>query len=156
MKSFPWQCVCNPDCSSAGINSLRRSPNSSRLCSDCQRSFANTGKTIRQFALNGEFGNTRDASVHGDGTKSRWPKRVAHALRRRNSLRMAIQLWGMARSCSGFRDCTAHPMQKEETGGTAPLSSPSHIPRVHRQNSAHTEQSAETTFLTSPSQLPPI
>jgi hypothetical protein len=81
---------------------------------------------------------------------------VARALRRRNSLRTAIQLWGVARSCYGFRDCTAHPTQKEETSGTAPLSSPSHIPQVHRRNSAHTEQSAETTFLTSPSQFPPI
>ena len=77
-------------------------------------------------------------------------------MRRRNSLRMAIQLWGVARSCHGYRDCTAHPTQKEETGGTAPLSSPSHIPQVHRRNSAHTEQSSETTLLASPSQLPPI
>jgi hypothetical protein len=115
-----------------------------------------TRQPICQVALNGEFGNTRDASVHADGTKSRLPKRVARALRRRNSLRKAIQLWGVARSCYGFRDCTAHPTQKEETGGTAPLSSPSHIPQVHRRNSAHTEQSAETTFLTSPSQFPPI
>jgi hypothetical protein len=43
-----------------------------------------TRQTIRLFALNGEFGNTRDASVHGEGTKSRWPKRVGHALQRRN------------------------------------------------------------------------
>ena len=81
---------------------------------------------------------------------------MARAWRRRNSLRTAIQLWGVARSCYGFRDCTAHPTQKEEAGGTAPLSSPSHIPQVHRRNSAQTEQSAETTLLISPSQLPPI
>jgi hypothetical protein len=118
-------------------------------------SFANTATDL-SVALNGEFGNTRDASVHADGTKSRLPKRVARALRRRNSLRTAIQLWGVVRSCYGFRDCTAHPTQKEQTSGTAPLSSPSHIPQVHRRNSAHTEQSAETTFLTSPSQFPPI
>jgi hypothetical protein len=108
-----------------------------------------TRQPICQVALNGEFGNTRDASVHADGTKSRLPKRVAPALRRRNSLRTAIQLWGMARSCYGFRDCTAHPTQEEETGGTAPLSSPSQILQVHRRNSAHTEQSAETAFLIS-------
>ncbi len=106
-----------------------------------------TREAICRVALNGEFGNTRDASVHADGTKSRLPKRVARALRRRNPLRTAIELWGAARSCYGFRDCTAHPTQKEETGGTAPLSSPSHIPQV---------QSAEKAFLTFPSQLPPI
>jgi len=47
---------------------------------------------ICQAAFNGEFGNSRDASVHADGAKSRFPKRVARALRRRNSLRMATQL----------------------------------------------------------------
>src|SRR3982751_318567 len=105
----------------------------------------------RNLVLTGEFGNTRDASVRGDGTKSRWPKRVARALRRRNSLRMAIQLWRGDRSCYGFRDCTAHPTQKEETDATAPLGSPSPIPPVQRRNSAHTEQRAGTAFLTSPS-----
>ena len=77
-----------------------------------------------QIAINGEFGNTHDASVHGSGTKSRWPKRVARALRRRNSSRTAIQLWEVARSCYGFRDCTAHPTQKDGTDGTAPPGSP--------------------------------
>jgi hypothetical protein len=114
-----------------------------------------TGQPICQVALNGEFGNIRDASVHADGTKSKLPKRVARALRRRNSLRAAIQLWGVVRSCYGFRDRTEHPTPKDETGGTAPLSSPSHISQVHRRHSAHTEQSAEITFLTSPSQFPP-
>src|SRR5437588_1329990 len=69
---------------------------------------------------------------------------------------MAIQLWWVARSCYGFRDSTAHPTQKEESGGTAPLSFPSRVLQVHRRNSAHREQSAETAFLTSPSQLLPI
>ena len=89
--------------------------------------------------FNGELGNSRDASVDADGTKSMLPKSVAHALRRRNSLRTAIRLWGMGRSCYGFRDGTAHSTQKEETGGTATLSSPSHISQVHRLNCAQKE-----------------
>ena len=109
-----------------------------------------------RIALNDDFGNARDASVYGDGTKSKWPKRVAHALRRRNSFRMAIQLLGVARNCYGFRDCLSHPTQKGDTGGTASLSSPSPIREVHQRNSAHVEQTADTTFVTSPSQLPPI
>jgi hypothetical protein len=52
-----------------------------------------------QVALNDEFGNTRDASVRADGTKSRLPKRAARALRRKNLLSTAIQIWGVARSC---------------------------------------------------------
>ena len=115
-----------------------------------------TRQPICQVALNGEFGNSRDASVHEDGAKSRLPKRVAPALGRRNSLCTAIQLWRVARSCYGFGDCTTHPTQKEETRGTAPLTSPAHIPQVHRRYSAHTEQSAETTFLTSPFTTPSI
>jgi hypothetical protein len=40
---------------------------------------------ISRLALNGECGNSRDASVHADGAKSRLPKRGAFALQRRNS-----------------------------------------------------------------------
>src|SRR5262249_47547364 len=47
--------------------------------------------------INGEFGSSGDASVHADGAKSRFPKRMACALRQRNSLRVAIQIWGGAR-----------------------------------------------------------
>ena len=77
-----------------------------------------TQQPICQAGLNGEYGNDRDASVHADGAKSRLLKRAACTLRRRNSLRMAIQLWDKARSCYGFPDCTAHPTQKEEADGT--------------------------------------
>src|SRR6266702_4786962 len=56
---------------------------------------------ICQAAFNGEFGNSRDASVHADGAKSRCPKRVAGALRRRNSLHMAIQIG--VRACPRYR-----------------------------------------------------
>jgi hypothetical protein len=69
---------------------------------------------------------------------------------------VAIRLWGAARNCYGFGDCTAYPTQKEEIGGTASLSSSLQLAQIHRRNSAHTEQSAETAFLTSPSQLPLI
>jgi hypothetical protein len=106
--------------------------------------------------FNGELGNSRDASVDADGTKSMLPKSVAHALRRRNSLRTAIQLWGMGRSCYAFRDSTAHSTKKEETGGTATLSSPSHISQVHRLHCAQKESNLEATLLISPSQLPPF
>ena len=91
--------------------------------------------------------------MYGDDTKPRWPKQVAQALQQRSSLRTAIRLWGVARSCYGFSDCTAHPTRKEETGGTTLLNSPSQIPQLHRRNSAHKKQSAEIAFLTSPSQL---
>jgi hypothetical protein len=66
--------------------------------SDCHRDIADSSSTnarqpICQVAFNGEFGNSRDASVHADGAKSRFSKRVARALWRGNSLRMAIQIW---------------------------------------------------------------
>src|SRR5207244_6372454 len=77
-----------------------------------------TQQPICQAGLNGEYGNDRDASVHADGAKSRLLKRAACTLRRRNSLRMAIQLWDKARSCYGFPDCTAHPTQEEADDGT--------------------------------------
>jgi hypothetical protein len=80
---------------------------------------------------------------------------VARALRLRNSLRVAIQVWRGAWRRDCLRDRTAHPRQKEETGGTISVSSPSQLPRIHRHNSAHTEQSAETAFLTFPSQFSP-
>jgi len=47
---------------------------------------------ICRAALNGEFGNSRDASVHADGAKSKFPKRVAHTLLLTKSLRMATQI----------------------------------------------------------------
>jgi hypothetical protein len=78
--------------------------------------------------LNGVFGNTHGASVHIDGTKSRWPKLVTCALRRRNSLRMAIQVWPEAWPRYCLRARTAHPTQKQETVETASLTSPSQLP----------------------------
>jgi len=42
--------------------------------------------------FNGEFGNSRGASLHAGDAKSRFPKRMACALRGRNSSRMAIQV----------------------------------------------------------------
>jgi len=74
---------------------------------------------ICQAAFNGEFGNSGDASVHADGAKSRFPKRVARALRQRNSLRVAMQVWGGPR-CR-FHDCGPHSAQTERSGETALL-----------------------------------
>ncbi len=102
------------------------------LAANLIRNARTRGNRFVRPIFNGELGNSHDASVDADGTKSRLPKLVARASRRRNSLRTAIQLWGVARSCYGFRDCTEHPMQKEETDGTGPLRSPSHVPQVHR------------------------
>jgi hypothetical protein len=78
---------------------------------------------ICQAAFNGEFGNSRDASVHADGAKATFPKRVARALRRRNSLRMAIQIWDGARPYYRFRDYGPHSAQTEQGGETASLTS---------------------------------
>src|SRR5438309_11511012 len=77
-----------------------------------------TRQPICQAAFSGEFGNSRDASGQADGAKSRFPKRVARALRLRNSLHVAIQVWREAWRRDCLRDRTAHPTQKEETGGT--------------------------------------
>jgi hypothetical protein len=115
-----------------------------------------TRQPICHVALNGEFGNNRDASVRADGTKSRLPKQMACALRPRNSSRVAIQAWRGAWRLYCLRDRTAHPTQKEETGETGSPSSPSQLAQIHRRNSAHIEQSAKTAFLIFPSQLPPI
>src|SRR5947207_10972068 len=71
------------------------------------------GNRFCQAAFNGEFGNSRDASVHADGAKSKFPKRVARALRRRNSLRVATQIGGGACLCFRFRDCGPHSAQTE-------------------------------------------
>ena len=81
-------------------------------------------------AFNGEFGNSRDASVHADDAKSRCPKRVAGALRRRNSLHMAIQIW--VRACPRYRfgDCGPHSAQTEQGGETASLISLSQRPPI--------------------------
>src|SRR5437899_12728009 len=70
-------------------------------------------KSLGKRQLNGEFGNSRDASVHADGAKSKFPKRVARALRRRNSLRVATQIGGGACLCFHFRDCGPHSAQTE-------------------------------------------
>jgi len=77
-------------------------------------------------AFNGEFGNSRDASVHADGAKSRFPQRVARALRRRNSLRVAMQIGGGGvGACPGcrFRGCGPHFAQTEQGDETASLTS---------------------------------
>src|SRR6266496_3876072 len=78
---------------------------------------------ICQAAFNGEFGNSGDASVHADGAKSRFPKRVARALRQRNSLRVAMQVWGGASPRCRFHDCGPHSTQTERSGETASLTS---------------------------------
>ena len=133
---------------------LRRSPNS-HPAAEIVSDDLPTRQSICQAALNRGFGNTRDASVHADGAKSRFPKRVACALRGRNSSRVAIQVWRGAWRRYCLRERTAHPTQKEETGETASLTSPSRLPQIHRRHSAHTEQTAETAALTSPSQFLP-
>jgi hypothetical protein len=78
---------------------------------------------ICQAAFNGEFGNSRDASVHADGAKSRCPKRVAGTLRRRNSLHMAMQIGVRACPRYRFHDCGPHSAQTEQGGQTALLTS---------------------------------
>jgi len=94
--------------------SLRYTPNSNQLCSDL---------SLGRRQLNGELGNSRDASVHADDAKSRFPRRVATALRRRNSLRMAMQIGGRARPCYRFRDCGPNSAQAEQSGETvSPIS----------------------------------
>jgi hypothetical protein len=71
-------------------------------------------------AFSGEFCNSRDASVHADGSKSRFSNRFARALWRRNSLRAAMQNGG-GRPYPGFRlrDCGSHPAQTEQGAQTA-------------------------------------
>src|SRR5947207_3601576 len=81
------------------------------------------GNRFCQAAFNGEFGNSGDASAHADGAKSRCPKRVARALRRRNSLYMASQIWGGARPRYRFGDRGPHSAQTEQSGETASLTS---------------------------------
>jgi hypothetical protein len=78
-------------------------------------------------SFNGEFCNNRDASVSADDSKSRFPKRVAHALRGRNSLRVAMQIGGGACPCYLFRDCGPRSAQKEQSGETALAISPSQL-----------------------------
>src|SRR4029453_9894225 len=75
--------------------------------------------------------NSRDASVHADGAKSRFSKRLARALWRRNSLRVAMQNGG--RSCPGFRlrDCGPHPAQTEQSAQTALVISLSQCSTFH-------------------------
>jgi hypothetical protein len=82
-----------------------------------------SARSFVSAVFNGEFGNSRDASVHTDGAKSRCPKRVARALRRRNSLHMAIQIWGGACPRYHFGDCGPHSAQTEQSGETASLTS---------------------------------
>src|SRR5262249_58495847 len=85
--------------------------------------------------------------------KSRFPKRMACALRQRNSLRVAIQIWGGARPCYRFRDCgRPHSAQREQSGGTASLISPSQHSQIYLPSSAQTEQSGGTVSPNSPSQ----
>ena len=88
---------------------------------------------ICQAALNDEFGNSRDASVHADGAKSRFPKR---ALRLRNSLRMATQIYG------------PHSAETEQRGETGSLTSPSQLSQIYRPHSVQTER-GETASLIS-------
>ena len=86
---------------------------------------------VCQASFNGEFCNNRDASVHSDGSKSRFPKRVARALRGRNSLRVAMQIGGGACACYLFRDCGPRSAQTEQSGETASLISLSWRFRSH-------------------------
>jgi hypothetical protein len=75
--------------------------------------------------FNGEFGNSRDASLHADGAKSRFPKRVARALRRSNSLGMASQIFAEARHSY---NCGPNSPQTEQSGEAALLISLSQLP----------------------------
>jgi hypothetical protein len=111
---------------SIAADHIRGKPNCRRLGSgdsarkkDC---FAlSGGNRFVRHAFNGESGNSGDASVHADGAKSRFPKRVARALRQRNSLRVAMQVWGGACPCCRFHDCGPHFVQTERSGETASL-----------------------------------
>ena len=80
-----------------------------------------SARSFVSAVFNGEFGNSRDASVHTDGAKSRCPKRVARALRRRNSLHMAIQIWGGACPRYHFGDCGPNSAQAEQSDETVSL-----------------------------------
>ncbi len=80
---------------------------------------------ICQAAFNGEFGNSRDATVHADVAKSKFPKRVARALRLRSSLSMATQIWCGVRHCDRFREYGPHSAQTEQRGETVLLIAPS-------------------------------
>jgi hypothetical protein len=86
---------------------------------------------ICQAAFNGEFGNSGDASVHADGAKSKFQKRVARALRLRNSLSMATQIWCGVRHCDRFRDYGPHSAQTEQRGETVLLIAPSRRSQFH-------------------------
>jgi hypothetical protein len=88
------------------------------------------GNRFCQAALNGESGNSRDASVYADGTKSKFPKRVARTFRLTNSLRMATQIWGGAGPCYRFRDYGPHSAQTEQRGETASLTSPLQLSQI--------------------------
>ena len=102
-------------------------------------------------ALKREFGSTYDASVYADGAKSRFPKRMACALRQRNSSCRAIEVWRGAWRRYCLPDRTAHPKQEQEIGETASRTFPTPLAQTDRRNSAHTEQSAQTASLASPS-----
>src|SRR5262249_32412725 len=86
------------------------------------------GQSICQATFNGEFCNNRDASVHADSSKSRFPERVAQALRGKNSLRVAMQIGGGACPCYLVRDCGPGSAQTEQSGETALVNSRSQRP----------------------------
>ena len=123
-------CVCNPDCSAVLVHTCDTVPTPTgfaEIVGDC----FSIRQPIRQAALNGEFGNSRDASVYADGAKSKFPKRVARALELRNSSRVATPIWGGARPRYRFRDYGPHSAQTEQRGETVLLIAPSRRSQFH-------------------------
>jgi hypothetical protein len=107
------------------------------------------GNRFCQAVFKGESRNSGDAIVQSDVAKSRCPKRVARALRRRNSLHMAIQIWGRTRPRYRFGDRGPHSAQTEQSGETASLTSLWQLCQIDRPNAAQKEQSDETPLLIS-------
>ena len=83
------------------------------------------GSMLEAPAFNDACGNTRGASMHADGAKSRLPKRLACASQSRNSLRMAIQPWAGVHNCYRSRDCGPYSAQTQQSGTTPLITSPS-------------------------------
>src|SRR5262249_1137667 len=108
--------------------------------------------------FNGESGNSRDASVHADGAKSRFPKRMVSALPQRNSLRVAMQIGaegGGACPCRPFPECCPHFWQPEHNGETASSTFLWQFCQTYCSNSGQTEPNGETALLISLSQRSP-
>jgi len=74
-------CVRNPNCPPFAISRADTQPKLEPGIVEIVSDDFSTRQPTCQPALNGECGNTGDASVHADGAKSMLPKRVACALR---------------------------------------------------------------------------